>query len=508
MSDHAELGKAAVTGAFWYFAGGLMSHVASIGLTIVIARYVGPTHYGSVAIAIACLALLQSLLEQSFSNALVRWPTLQNDYCNVVFWLELGLAVLLLSAVVVLAPVVAFIVHQPQVTHLLQTLAPLTLLTALAAVPAALLTRDLHYKAIFFRSVLGVVGGGLVGTVMAVAGYGPWSLVSQQLAKWTIQVIVLWIACDWRPSLKLSLAHLREMWLYGIILCGFQLVNFLRPQGARLIIGAILGPTALGLYDVAARFCLFVEVILVHPLYVLFPTVAKIQNDFPAIHLLNGKAMRITAIITIPAFVGLACVAPSLITILLGEDWAGAVAAMQVLCVATFFNTLSTIYVLTLLALGMPGRQFVVSSVITTVTLLLLPVLACLGLPLAATAVAIGAGLGWPLQLLLVRHATHMNVFKQQAVVIPALAASALMALAVMVCHHALKNVVGAYFLLATEICTGIIIYVCLMLILQRSSVLWLAARVIDAICDKMSVWRHRQLVGARQGGDGRPVGS
>ena len=173
MSDHAGLGMAAVTGAFWYSAAGLLGHIASIGLTIFIARHVGPTNYGLVAMAIASLALLQSILEQTFSDALVRLPVLQNDYCNIVFWLELGLAVLLLSAVLVLAPVVALIVHEPHITRLLQALAPLTLLTALAAVPAALLTRNFNYKAIFLRSILGIVGGGLVGAVMAIAGYGP-----------------------------------------------------------------------------------------------------------------------------------------------------------------------------------------------------------------------------------------------------------------------------------------------------------------------------------------------
>jgi O-antigen/teichoic acid export membrane protein len=494
MSDHAGLGTAAVTGAFWSSAGGLLSHTASIGLTIVIARYVGPTNYGLVAIAIACLALLQSLLENTFSDALVRLPTLQNDYCNVVFWLELGVAVLLLSAVVVLAPVVALIVHQPQVTRLLQALAPLTLLTALTAVPAALLTRDLNYRALFFRSVLAVIGGGLLGAVMAIAGYGPWSLVVQQLARWTIQGIILWIASDWRPSFALSPAHLREMWAYGIRMCGLQLVDFLMPQGARLVIAAILGPTALGLYDVAARFCLFIEIILIHPLGVLFPTVAKIQNSLPAIQRLNIEAMRTAAIITVPAFVGLACVAPSLIPMLLGDAWADAVGTMQILCVATFFNLFIAIYAPTLLALGMPGWQFVVNAVMTTATLLLLPVLARLGLPFAATAVAIAAGLGWPLQLLVVRYTTHMDVIKQQVVIVPALIGSAIMAFAVLVYHNALKTVVDEPFLLATEILIGIVVYVCLMLILQRSFVLGLAARVRSVFLHRKTLLRAGKL--------------
>ena len=259
------------------------------------------------------------------------------------------------------------------------------------------------------------------------------------------------------------------------------MVGFLGTQGSRLVIGFILGPTALGLYDVAARFCLFLEIILIHPLDVLFPTVAKIQNSLPEIQRLTAKVLRTAAIITVPAFVGLACVAPSLIAMLLGEAWVGAVGVIRVLCVATLFNLFVAIYSPVLLAMGKPGSQFVVKTFITITTLLLLTVLAHLGLPFAATAVAIAAGLGWPLQLLVVRYTTNMDVIKQQLVVVPAIIGAVPMAFAVLLYHNALKTVVGDLFLLATEILVGIVVYVCLIVIIQRSFILELASHVKGA---------------------------
>lgn len=481
MAGDAGVGIAAATGALWYSAAGFLSHAASIAMTIVIARYVGPDNYGVVVVALACVALSQCLLEQTFSDCLVRLPTLKSNYCDTVFWLVLGLAMLLLFALVVMAPVVALIVHEPRVTRLMQALSPLTILTAFTAVPAALLTRDLNYRALFFRSVFGVVGGGMAGIVMATAGYREWSLVAQQLARWVIQVVVLWTASDWRPTFTLSLSHLREVWAYGIKMCCLRMADFVGPQATRIVIGAILGTAALGLYDVAARFCLFLEIILLHPLGILFPAAAKIQNNLPAIHFLITTAMRTAATIAVPALVGLACVAPSLIHILLGEAWVGAASAMPVLCVATFFQLFIVIYQPVMRALGMPGRQSLVTAFITTATLLLLPVLARHGLPFAATAVAIAASLGWPLQILIFRHATGTAVIKQQLVIAPAIIGSALMGVAVLVYRSALRAELGELVLLGTEILIGIVVYVGLMLILQRSFVLSLTVRIRDA---------------------------
>ena len=52
---------------------------------------------------------------------------------------------------------------------------------------------------------------GVVAFVLALRGYGVWSLVAQQIVQSVVNTVLLWLLGGWRPQLLFSLGALREM---------------------------------------------------------------------------------------------------------------------------------------------------------------------------------------------------------------------------------------------------------------------------------------------------------
>jgi hypothetical protein len=94
---------------------------------------------------------------------------------------------------------------------------------------------------------------GIIGVSAAFSGLGVWSLVIRDLSFQLVMLIALWRVSSWRPGLGVSLSHAKELFSFGVSEMGSNIVGFLRTQGVVLIIGSVLGSTALGFYHLASR---------------------------------------------------------------------------------------------------------------------------------------------------------------------------------------------------------------------------------------------------------------
>ena len=93
-----------------------------------------------------------------------------------------------------------------------------------------------------------------IGVGMALAGFGAWSLVGQQVANAIVSVVMLWAVTPWRPSFEFSREDFRELML-GIVLVmysGFLLFIIFPAGPPRFAIAHLFDPPRL-----TGRFGLF-----------------------------------------------------------------------------------------------------------------------------------------------------------------------------------------------------------------------------------------------------------
>jgi PST family polysaccharide transporter len=303
-------------------------------LFLVLARILGPRDFGLVALATVYLDLSDRLIDQGFASAIVQRRVLDDEHLDSAFWMSMAVAVVAMVCTFFVAPVAARLTHQPQLTSVLRVLSLTMLFTAMVSVQDGILRRRMAFRSLAMRGLASVIVGGLVGVGMAVAGYGVWSLVGQQLAWELSAIVVMWRATGWRPGFRVSKVRLKELWSIGAPITGTRLLETGQRRASDFIIGATLGPTALGFFAVGQRMATSLSRMMVDSIVqVAFPAFAQLQDNAERLRQAYYKATQYSAAIAFPAFLGLAALAPEFIAAWFGPRWLPSVRVSQILAI-------------------------------------------------------------------------------------------------------------------------------------------------------------------------------
>ena len=406
-----ELRRRTVRGLLWSAAESWGAQAVSVLVFIVLSRYLAPAAFGLLGMAAVFVALVQTLVGQGMSDALVQRERLDNAHRDTAFWTALVTGAVLTAAGWAVAGSVAAFYREPTLAPVVAWLSVIVLVRSLATTQSALLRRALEFRPLALRSLGGALAGGIVGVVMAVAGYGVWALVGQQLATAVVATALLWFASDWRPGLGVSWQCVGDLFPFGARVVGSNLVNFLNRHTDDLFIGLYLGATALGFYAVGYRLLLAATAILTgFSSAVAFPVFSRLQGEPERLR--NGlyQATGLTAMLAFPTFVGAAVLAPDLITVLFGARWLEAAPVMRVLA---FIGILHAVFYLTSNAFYAVGEAATVLwlNVLNAVTnVAAFWIAARWGIVVVAAAYVLRGYLLAPLRLTLLRRAVGIEV--------------------------------------------------------------------------------------------------
>lgn len=382
------------TAALWSFA--LMGgrQLINVLVVVVLAALLGPSAFGTVAVATLYVLLVQQLFQQGLAPALVHLHELGPRQLDVAFRLVVTIGLLAFTATLVLAPGIAAVFDDPELTPVLRGLSVLLVLSALELVPEARLRHESQFKVLALRANVAVLVGGVVGIALAVTGAGVWALVAQQITAGVVSLVLLQALKGWWPrrlagGYRSAAAEADALLRYSMRASAASAGQFAAQQADSVLVGIFLGTTAVGLYRLAGRLAsAAVEPVLRAAQLALLPDLARRRSAGGAsfqTRLLQVQSQLCR--VTLPAFGVLVGGAP-LVPALLGQQWAPAVAPLRLLAVTGAASLAGALVTPGLQALGVPG------------------LLARLNLGLAVVAVLVlsGAGLalndvGLPLQL-------------------------------------------------------------------------------------------------------------
>ena len=226
-------------------------------------------------------------------------------------------------------------------------------LAALDGVQEAIFRRRFAFRVLALRGVIGQVAGGLTALAFAAAGAGVWTLVAFALVPFVVGTTVLWVLSPWRPGFDVSLARYRELLAFGGFTVGVNVVSLVQRRADHFLIGAMLGPAALGYYAMARQFIVAVTDPLeraINP--VMWTTLCRLQGAPERLdRAVRGFATH-QALILLPASLGLAASAPVLLPLLLGDTWQPSIPVLQALGCLAAVVTLASASSTAILAVG------------------------------------------------------------------------------------------------------------------------------------------------------------
>jgi O-antigen/teichoic acid export membrane protein len=349
-----SLKQKAVKGIVWSAIQKLGGQAISFIVFSLLARLLAPADFGLVAMASVYLAFLQVFVDQGYAEAIVQRQTVDKEHLDTAFWVSISTSILLTIASIVAAKDIATAFKTPELAPVIAALSPTFLFAALNSVQRALFSRRLEFKAMAARTLAASTAGGIVGVILAVLGYGVWSLVWQQLVNGVVGVLVLWKASDWQPGFHLSFRHLKELSSFSANILGFNILNFFNRRADDFLIGYYLGPIALGYYTIAYRILLLATDLMRTLSGVALPTFSRLQDDRDRLQRAYHKAIQLTSLTAFPTFLGLAALANELIPTLFGQQWTPSIPVMQILALIGIVHALNNIGVNVIKAMGRP----------------------------------------------------------------------------------------------------------------------------------------------------------
>lgn len=345
-------------------------------VTVVLARLLIPSDFGLLAMLLVFTALGSVLADAGFGTALIQRPAIQARDQTTVFCINMAAAVALGSLLWSCSDAIAAFYRQPQLAGLARAMAWVLPLSAFGAVPDAMLTRRLDFKARAYAQLLASVISGLLGVGLALRGMGVWSLVVQTLAAAGTRSIALWFFSGWRPSGGFSWTSLRELFRFGGYLLLSGILNVASTRIQLLALGRLFDAGTLGYYTLAQNGADVPKGLMGAMLgRVGLPVFSEISHDNVALHAALRRALRLSMFLFMPAMLGIALAAEPLVVLVYGVQWAKAAPVLALLAIA---GTLWPLHVLNLAALTAQGRsdRFLILELVKNVSIICLTVLA------------------------------------------------------------------------------------------------------------------------------------
>lgn len=309
----------------------------------VLAFYLTPTDFGIVGMALAWIAFIQTFAEIGFGAAIIQRQDLVSPerYFSTLFFVNLALGVSLTLLGLGFSWLCALFFGTPAVQPVMAALSVTFLINALTITQVTIAQKELRFRDLARRDIIAALLGGGMGIMAARAGWGAWSLVAQSLSQSAVAALLLWRMTPWvpRPS-EYSQAHLRELWPYSSQIFAFNIFKYFAQNTDKLIIGAMMGAGALGIYTFATRLVFTpVNTLLGAVGVYLFPKYSLMQNDLQAIRTSYLLLMKGVNAVVAPFLALCAVLSEPLVEALWGQKWLPAVSVIRVLCVLALIQT-------------------------------------------------------------------------------------------------------------------------------------------------------------------------
>lgn len=318
-----------------------------LGVTIVATRKLSIADFGAYALGSLFLVLARQLfyigpyeymLMEREERGLLPACLLANMVQAT--WLAVVLGLLWLTA--------PLLFRSAEVGTILGMLVPSVFLVAATAWYEAVLLRAMRVRRYYASTLVGDTVGAAVAVLLLLRGHGVASLVMQTYVRLGVLMVLYALATRERPGLGCSW---RQAWVGAMPVLRWSrarhaavLLNFATSNGADLVLGLLLSPSATGLYRAANRIVAALTELFAQPLQKIAQTnlsaswVRDRDMGTSWLTMLSGVGAIAWA-----ALMTLAVLAQDLLPLVLGDKWAPAVPIVVVFCVVKAFSLLDAV---------------------------------------------------------------------------------------------------------------------------------------------------------------------
>jgi len=349
-----SLKKKALHGFAWSISDKLINQLGYLGVTVFIARLIGPESFGFIGMLTIFMLLAESVVSSGFSQALVqRSQELTEEDASTIFYVNLGWGIAMYLLLYFTAPLIAKFYNQPLLIDISRVLFIIVIINSLTVVARAKLTINIDFKSQAIASTFATLMSAVVGIYLAVEGYGYWSLVWLLITKAIFNSVGLWFFCRWMPKLIFSVQSFKILFKFGSNLMLAGLVATFVNNLYVALVGRYFNATQVGYFTQATNLSNYLSGFISSTLQgVTYPIMTSVKNDKERLVNIYTQLISITMLVSVPLLIGFAAVSEDVVKIILGDEWLPVVPVLIALCFARTITPISSINLNILNAIG------------------------------------------------------------------------------------------------------------------------------------------------------------
>ncbi|MCK1424838.1 lipopolysaccharide biosynthesis protein [Bradyrhizobium sp. 182] len=360
-----DVKEKAIRGGFAKVCGQAVSFALRIISVAILARLLDPGDFGLVAMATVVTGVYGLFTTAGLSSATVQQATITDEQISTLFWINMGVGILLAAICAASAPALVAFYNEPRLFWITVAIGAGFVLNAGGVQHSALLERRLRYVTMTAVELLSQVGGMVAAICMALAGFGYWALIASAMVSPTISTACMWMATAWMPGAPRWGRATLPMLRFGGTITVNGFVVYVAYNLEKVLLGRFWGADALGIYGRAYQLVTIPTDNLNGAVGgVAFSALSRLQHDSVRLRNYFLKGYSLVVSLTIPATIFCALFSEDIVLVVLGPKWLEAAVIFRLLAptvlVFGMINPLSWL----LLSVGLQGRSLAIALVI------------------------------------------------------------------------------------------------------------------------------------------------
>ena len=357
-------------GMLAYGSAEAVTRFVRLGAILVVARQISPAMLGTAALALSIFELVRVLTSVGIGQRIIKASDEElSSICNAaarLFWI---VCLSVAGAQLAIAAIAAFAFGLNDVAAMLVALSAVYLFMPAGLVQIFLAMRTQRMGATARVAAAQNIADCALTVALAILWPSPWAIVLPKLLTAPVWLILARRTFNWSPDREAGRAPLNTFSSFGPAILGSELLTAARLHCDKLLVGALLGTEALGLYYFAFNAGLGITQSLVTASnLVLFPHLAKMRGEELEREFKRAFVTGLTVVI--PLVAAQALLAPYYVPIVFGENWIKATPYLSLLACAAVPLFIAALLGARFRALGTPYAETCLMAIATPAALL------------------------------------------------------------------------------------------------------------------------------------------
>lgn len=303
-----------------------------IGGIVVLARALSPHDFGLFKILVVVSTFAMLVNEAGIPDALIQRRDLTAAHHSTAWWISIGLALTTASLLYGGAPALAHLMRMPELREGVRLLCIPFLLEGAAVTANARLRREMRFGALAVADVLAEVAFLAVALGLLWYRLPAWSLAGGLAARFAVHATSVLLAGGRAPIGLPTSAAARDLGHFAVKVLGGRTVDALSFNVDFILIGRLLGSSALGFYAMAWDLLRFIpDRVFRIAGRVTLPAFCHLQDQTEQLAHAYLNFCGYLSRIVLPIVLCAAIAAPELIATIYGPKWLPAAVPMQLL---------------------------------------------------------------------------------------------------------------------------------------------------------------------------------